>query len=165
VSPENRARRSAVFAHMRPSEETDVAARSKNTTVVIVGVGPTGAMLAIELARRGIEVSILDKQPARSSEFRAIGIHARTLEDPVRIHFSGIDSLYPFMLTLSQAETHESSNSFSIAVTSDPTSVHVPKRDEDSASAPAGGARVSVPRGTCHRDWVAHTAASIAWTT
>jgi 2-polyprenyl-6-methoxyphenol hydroxylase-like FAD-dependent oxidoreductase len=90
-------------------------------------------MLAIELARRGVEVSILDKQPARSSESRAIGIHARTLEvfdqlgiveqflelghrvdglavhrragRPVRIHFSGIESLYPFMLTLSQAET------------------------------------------------------------
>ena len=110
-----------------------MAVRSNNTTVVIVGAGPTGAMLAIELARRGIEVSILDKQPARSSESRAIGIHARTLEvfhqlgivgeflelghrvdglavhrragRPVRIHFSGIDSLYPFMLTLSQAET------------------------------------------------------------
>jgi 2-polyprenyl-6-methoxyphenol hydroxylase-like FAD-dependent oxidoreductase len=90
-------------------------------------------MLAIELARRGVEVSVLDKQPARSSESRAIGIHARTLEvfdqlgiveqflelghrvdglavhrragRPVRIHFSGIESLYPFMLTLSQAET------------------------------------------------------------
>ena len=35
-------------------------------------------MLAIELARRGVEVSVLDKQPARSSESRAIGIQART---------------------------------------------------------------------------------------
>ena len=106
---------------------------ANKTTVVIVGAGPTGTMLAIELARRGIEVSILDKQPVRSSESRAIGIHARTLEvfdqlgvveqflelghrvdglavhrrtgRPVRIHFSGIDSPYPFMLTLSQAET------------------------------------------------------------
>ena len=104
-----------------------------NTTVAILGAGPTGAMLAIELARRGIEVRIFDKQPARSSESRAIGIQARTLEvfeqlgiveqfldlghrvdglavyrragRPVRIHFSGIDSSYPFMLTLSQAET------------------------------------------------------------
>jgi 2-polyprenyl-6-methoxyphenol hydroxylase-like FAD-dependent oxidoreductase len=103
------------------------------TTVAVVGAGPTGAMLAIELARRGIEVSILEKQPARPCESRAIGIHARTLEvfdqlgivdqflelghrvdglavhrragHPVRIHFSGIDSPYPFMLTLSQAET------------------------------------------------------------
>ncbi|MBV8735299.1 MAG: FAD-dependent monooxygenase, partial [Solirubrobacterales bacterium] len=48
--------------------------------VVIIGAGPTGAMLAIELARLGVEVRILDKQPARSQETRAIGIHARTLE-------------------------------------------------------------------------------------
>ncbi len=48
--------------------------------VVIVGAGPTGVMLAIELARRGVEVRVLDKQPSRSRESRAIGIHARTLE-------------------------------------------------------------------------------------
>jgi 2-polyprenyl-6-methoxyphenol hydroxylase-like FAD-dependent oxidoreductase len=115
------------------NKEAGVTISDNKTTVVIVGAGPTGAMLAIELARRGIEVSILDKQPARSPESRAIGIHARTLEvfhqlgivdpflelghrlgglavhrrtgSPVRIRFSGIDSPYPFLLTLSQAET------------------------------------------------------------
>jgi 2-polyprenyl-6-methoxyphenol hydroxylase-like FAD-dependent oxidoreductase len=61
-------------------KETDVTTRGNHTTVGIVGAGPTGAMLAIELARRGVEVSILDRQPARSPESRAIGIHARTLE-------------------------------------------------------------------------------------
>ena len=101
--------------------------------VVIVGAGPTGVMLGIELARRGVEVSILDRQPARSPESRAIGIHARTLEvfhrlglveqfldlghrldgftvhtrarRSLRVGFGGVESPYPFMLTLSQAET------------------------------------------------------------
>jgi 2-polyprenyl-6-methoxyphenol hydroxylase-like FAD-dependent oxidoreductase len=53
---------------------------SDGRPVVIVGAGPTGVMLAIELARRGLEVRVLDKQPSRPAETRAIGIHARTLE-------------------------------------------------------------------------------------
>ena len=48
--------------------------------VAIVGAGPTGVLLAIELARRGVEVRVLDKQIERSPATRAIGIHARTLE-------------------------------------------------------------------------------------
>ena len=101
--------------------------------VVIVGAGPTGVMLAIELARRGVEVRVLDKEPSRPRETRAIGIHARTLEifhqlglvdqflerghrvDGFVIHtgarreiegrFGRLDSPYPFMLTLSQEQT------------------------------------------------------------
>jgi flavin-dependent dehydrogenase len=45
--------------------------------VVIVGAGPTGVTLAIELARRGVEISVLDKQPNRPREFRAIGWRPR----------------------------------------------------------------------------------------
>jgi flavin-dependent dehydrogenase len=48
--------------------------------VVIVGAGPTGALLAIELARRGVEVRVLDKQHSRPRESRALGLHALTLE-------------------------------------------------------------------------------------
>jgi len=101
--------------------------------VVIVGAGPTGVLLAIELARRGLEVRVFDQQPGRSLEARAIGIHARTLEvfhqlgiveeflelghrvngvsfhTPaglrLRARFGLVDSPYRFMLTLSQAET------------------------------------------------------------
>jgi 2-polyprenyl-6-methoxyphenol hydroxylase-like FAD-dependent oxidoreductase len=101
--------------------------------VVIVGAGPTGVMLAIELARRGIDVRVLDKQSSRPSETRAIGIHARTLEvmhqlglveeflglghrvDGVIFHLRGcrrahvqfgrLDTPYPFLLTLSQEHT------------------------------------------------------------
>ena len=101
--------------------------------VAIVGAGPTGVLLAIELVRRGIEVRIFDKQPARSPKTRAIGIHARKLEAfhqlgiveqflklghrvegatvhsrarrSTRVGFAGLDSPYPFMLTLGQNET------------------------------------------------------------
>jgi 2-polyprenyl-6-methoxyphenol hydroxylase-like FAD-dependent oxidoreductase len=110
-----------------------VDTRGSEVQVAIVGAGPTGAMLGIELARRGIEVSILDRQPERSPESRAIGIHARTLEvfdqlgvidefldlghrvdgftfhlrgrRSLRLGFGALESRYPFMLTLSQAET------------------------------------------------------------
>ncbi|MBV8956745.1 MAG: FAD-dependent monooxygenase, partial [Solirubrobacterales bacterium] len=101
--------------------------------VVIVGAGPTGVMLAIELARRGIEVRVLDKRPCRPDETRAIGIHARTLEvmhqlgmveefldlghrvggvvfhlggrHRAQVRFGGLDTPYPFLLTLSQEHT------------------------------------------------------------
>jgi 2-polyprenyl-6-methoxyphenol hydroxylase-like FAD-dependent oxidoreductase len=101
--------------------------------VAIVGAGPTGVLLAIELARRGVEVRVLDKQPERSPETRAIGIHARTLEifaqlgvideflelghrvsgisfhtqagERLRARFGLLDSPYRWLLTLSQAET------------------------------------------------------------
>ncbi len=108
------------------SEQSDVP-------VVIVGAGPTGVMLAIELARRGVGVRILDKQPSRSEETRAIGIHARTLEvfhqlgiveeflecghrvdgfavhtparRSTRVGLGGLDSPYPFVLMLGQNQT------------------------------------------------------------
>jgi 2-polyprenyl-6-methoxyphenol hydroxylase-like FAD-dependent oxidoreductase len=108
------------------SEQNDVP-------VAVVGAGPTGVMLAIELARRGVEVRIFDKQAAPPRETRAIGIHARTLElfhqlgiveefldrghrvsglefhtrarRPVVARFDSIDSPYPFLLTISQQVT------------------------------------------------------------
>jgi 2-polyprenyl-6-methoxyphenol hydroxylase-like FAD-dependent oxidoreductase len=90
-------------------------------------------MLGIELARRGVEVRVLDGRSTRSPESRAIAIHARTLElfhrlgvvekfledahrvdgfvfhtrarRNARMGFGGLDSPYPFMLTLSQEVT------------------------------------------------------------
>jgi 2-polyprenyl-6-methoxyphenol hydroxylase-like FAD-dependent oxidoreductase len=107
--------------------------KHSNVSVVIVGAGPTGVMLAIELTRRGIEVRVLDKQSARPAETRAIGIHARTLEvfhqlglaeeflalshrvDGMTMHtrarrrthvnFGKLDSPYPFVLMLGQDQT------------------------------------------------------------
>ncbi len=48
--------------------------------VVIVGAGPTGLTMAIELARRGVAVRIVDGAAAPTTETRALGVQPRTLE-------------------------------------------------------------------------------------
>lgn len=48
--------------------------------VLVVGAGPTGLTLACQLARFGIRFRIIDKQPDRVRESRALGVQARTLE-------------------------------------------------------------------------------------
>lgn len=52
----------------------------ETTDVVIAGAGPTGLMLAFELRLAGVDVTLLDRLPARTGESRAGGIHARTME-------------------------------------------------------------------------------------
>lgn len=52
-----------------------------NHAVVIAGGGPTGLMLAGELALAGIDVAIVEKRPTKDLiESRAGGLHARTIE-------------------------------------------------------------------------------------
>ncbi|HKU12744.1 MAG TPA: FAD-dependent monooxygenase [Steroidobacteraceae bacterium] len=51
-----------------------------NTDVLIVGAGPTGLMLANQLARRGVRPLIIDRHPGPSLQTRALGVQARTLE-------------------------------------------------------------------------------------
>jgi|KBSSwiStaDraftv2_1062776.scaffolds.fasta_scaffold01565_4 2-polyprenyl-6-methoxyphenol hydroxylase-like FAD-dependent oxidoreductase len=52
-----------------------------NTTDVIVsGAGPTGLMLACELALAGVQCRVLDKRAGQSNMTRAFAVHARTLE-------------------------------------------------------------------------------------
>jgi 2-polyprenyl-6-methoxyphenol hydroxylase-like FAD-dependent oxidoreductase len=48
--------------------------------VLIAGAGPTGLTAAIELARRGVEVKIVDKRAAGSGFSRAVGIMPKSLE-------------------------------------------------------------------------------------
>ncbi|WP_411348773.1 FAD-dependent monooxygenase [Paenibacillus sp. WLX2291] len=48
--------------------------------VLIVGAGPTGLTLAIELARRGIHCRIIDQADEPSRYSKALGVMARTLE-------------------------------------------------------------------------------------
>src|SRR5215210_710719 len=49
-------------------------------TTLIVGAGPTGLTLAIELARRGIPFRIIDREVEQTRTSRAIGTQARTVE-------------------------------------------------------------------------------------
>ena len=51
-----------------------------NTDVVIVGAGPTGLLLAGDLAAAGVDTTILEKRAGESNITRAFALHARTLE-------------------------------------------------------------------------------------
>jgi 2-polyprenyl-6-methoxyphenol hydroxylase-like FAD-dependent oxidoreductase len=51
-----------------------------DTDVLVVGAGPTGLMLANQLARRDVRTLIIDRHAGPSRETRALGVQARTLE-------------------------------------------------------------------------------------
>lgn len=52
-----------------------------NTDVIVVGAGPTGLLLAGDLATAGARVTVLEKRPAGLSNLtRAFAVHARSLE-------------------------------------------------------------------------------------
>ena len=50
------------------------------TDVLVVGAGPTGLMMACELARRGIRARLIDKLPVPSDKSRALIVQARSIE-------------------------------------------------------------------------------------
>jgi 2-polyprenyl-6-methoxyphenol hydroxylase-like FAD-dependent oxidoreductase len=99
----------------------------------VIGAGPTGLAAALELARLGQPVRIVDRNPTRSQHSKAIGVNARSLEllEPsgvterllatglrirrlnvrsdgrrlATIELSRLTHRYNFMLALLQAET------------------------------------------------------------
>jgi 2-polyprenyl-6-methoxyphenol hydroxylase-like FAD-dependent oxidoreductase len=48
--------------------------------VVVVGAGPTGLLLAGDLARAGVSCAVFERRAERSGLTRAFAVHARTLE-------------------------------------------------------------------------------------
>ncbi|MEN8145419.1 MAG: FAD-dependent monooxygenase, partial [Gemmatimonadota bacterium] len=102
---------------------------------LVVGAGPAGLTAAIELARRGRSVRIIEAKPERSQFSKALGVNPRTLElleaagvserllergrripgvevwsDEEKlfsIDFGEIDHRYNFMLSLPQSETED----------------------------------------------------------
>lgn len=54
--------------------------RIRNVDVAVIGAGPTGLMLACELAMRGIRVELLERRAQEPNITRAFAIHARTME-------------------------------------------------------------------------------------
>jgi len=101
--------------------------------VLISGAGPTGLLLAADLARRGVPFRIVEKSPQPSQLSRAIAVHARTLEIlrdlgcatdlcergiPLRrvrffrkgevmvdVDFGQLDTAFPYLLCVHQTET------------------------------------------------------------
>jgi 2-polyprenyl-6-methoxyphenol hydroxylase-like FAD-dependent oxidoreductase len=51
-----------------------------DTEVLVIGAGPTGLMLANQLARRGVPAMIIDRHSGPTLQTRALGVQARTLE-------------------------------------------------------------------------------------
>ncbi|MFE6738781.1 FAD-dependent monooxygenase [Streptomyces tubercidicus] len=59
----------------------DRARGARDTDVIVVGAGPTGLLLAGDLAEAGLGVTLLERRPAEISNLtRALVVHARTLE-------------------------------------------------------------------------------------
>lgn len=52
----------------------------ETTDVIVIGAGPTGLMLACELALAGVRCRVLDRRNGQSNMTRAFAVHARTLE-------------------------------------------------------------------------------------
>jgi len=65
---------------LRQPAMATISAMSGSPEVFIVGAGPTGLMLAIQLARRGVTVRIVDRNAGPAQETRAVVVQARTLE-------------------------------------------------------------------------------------
>ena len=72
-----------------------------STDVLVVGAGPTGTALAIDLIRRGVDVRVIDKEPHAFEGSRAKGVQPRTLEvfDDLGVIADILDqgSVYPKM--------------------------------------------------------------------
>lgn len=54
--------------------------RSAPSEVLIIGAGPSGLLLALELCRHGVRPRLIDALPGPSPLSRAVAMHARTLE-------------------------------------------------------------------------------------
>src|SRR5277367_6504899 len=67
---------------------------SAETDVLIVGAGPVGLAMAVEVARYGLSVRIVDKNVQRTDKSKAIVIWSRTLE-----HFARMGCISQFLAT------------------------------------------------------------------
>jgi 2-polyprenyl-6-methoxyphenol hydroxylase-like FAD-dependent oxidoreductase len=120
---------------MEPTRTDRATGAGGSLDVLVVGAGPTGLALAAQLRAHRASVRVVDRQPDRVHESRALAIQPRTLEIlsglgisrtllergnqavQMRLHLgartvraglfdTGIhDTAYPFLLFLSQAET------------------------------------------------------------
>lgn len=103
--------------------------KSTEADVVVVGAGPTGLLLAGDLASAGVRTTLVDRRPASLSNLtRAFAVHARSLEvldargladdllatgrkvaavrlfDRLEVRLDGLASRFPFLLVTPQYE-------------------------------------------------------------
>jgi 2-polyprenyl-6-methoxyphenol hydroxylase-like FAD-dependent oxidoreductase len=104
-----------------------------SSQVLIVGAGPTGLMMALNLYRHRVPFRLVDKKKGITRYSKALGMHARTLEvfrdlqldqkmlqhgNPIRTlgfyqgdrpiaaaKFGGLETEYPYILGIAQSET------------------------------------------------------------
>ncbi|UQI49332.1 FAD-dependent monooxygenase [Streptomyces sp. HU2014] len=102
-----------------------------DTGVLVVGAGPTGLLLACELALAGVRTLVIDKRPKPHRESRALNLHPRSIElMDMRglagrflaagrtvpgwqfavslkrpLDFTALDTRHPYALLLAQART------------------------------------------------------------
>ncbi|MEU2788477.1 monooxygenase [Streptomyces sp. NPDC007100] len=101
-----------------------------NTDVIVVGAGPTGLMLACELALAGVRPRVLERRTAPQRDSRALSLHPRSVELmdqrglldrflplgrtvpgwhfaqlPTHLDFSVLDSRHAYSLFIAQAHT------------------------------------------------------------
>jgi len=62
-----------------------------STSVLIVGAGPVGLTLAIDLARRGVQCMLVEKQAAPSKLPKMERCNARSMEIYRRLGLAGLD--------------------------------------------------------------------------
>ncbi|WP_030434638.1 FAD-dependent monooxygenase, partial [Actinoplanes subtropicus] len=100
------------------------------TEVIVAGAGPVGLMVAAELRLAGVDTVVLERAPEPSPHPKALGLHARTLEQlamrglidpfladgirvpswhfgflPERLDLTRLDTAYPFLLAFPQNRT------------------------------------------------------------
>ncbi|NUW35582.1 FAD-dependent monooxygenase [Nonomuraea sp. SMC257] len=103
-----------------------------HTDVIVVGAGPTGLLLAAELALAGVGVRVLERNDAPTSQSRALTLHPRSIEVMdlrgiagrflarghtlpgwhfaglnTRLDFTALDTRHGYTLFLEQARTEE----------------------------------------------------------
>ncbi|HEX6367050.1 MAG TPA: FAD-dependent monooxygenase, partial [Agromyces sp.] len=60
--------------------EAPTARQELTTDVLVVGAGPSGLMLAVCLAKLGVDAIIVDGKQGPTRESRALGVQARSME-------------------------------------------------------------------------------------
>jgi len=99
--------------------------------VLVVGAGPTGLMAAVELQRAGVDALVLDREPRRTGQSKALGLQPRSVElladrdllEPllphvrarlphghfsgIRVDYSALPTAFPYQLGVEQARVEE----------------------------------------------------------